>query len=102
MLMLLEEFKNCCLPSDITTHLHEMKADDLHQAATWVEDYVLTHKGTSKRLPSISGDNTVCVTTTVDQKLPPDNAPLNPSPSLVCQLAQCAITVSIMGMLKPN
>ena len=38
--MLLEEFKNC-LPLDIKTHLDERKADDLHQAAFWVDDYML-------------------------------------------------------------
>jgi len=56
-LMLLEEFKNC-LPSDLATHLDERKADDLHQAAIWADDYALTHKSTFKRLPPTSGDNT--------------------------------------------
>ena len=47
--ILLEEFKNC-LPSDITTYLDERKADDLHQAAGWVDNYALINKSTFRRL----------------------------------------------------
>jgi len=105
-LMLLEEFKNC-LPSSITTHLDERKADDLHQAAIWTDDYALTHKSTFRRLPPTSGDNTGRGSAAVDHELPSGNALVNPkgsieAASLVCQLAQCAIVVSVMGMLKPN
>jgi len=55
-LMLLEEFKNC-LPSDIKTHLDERKAEDLHQAAVWADDYALTHKGSFKKQLPPSGYN---------------------------------------------
>lgn len=42
--MLLKEFKGC-LQAEITTHLDKRKAEDLHQAAIWADDYALTHKG---------------------------------------------------------
>ena len=51
-LMLLEEFKSC-LPSDIKTHLDERRAEDLHQAAIWADDYALTHKASFKRIQSL-------------------------------------------------
>ena len=50
-LMLLEEFKSC-LPSEIKTHLDERRAEDLHQAAVWTEDYALTHKDSFKKIQS--------------------------------------------------
>ena len=55
-LMLLEEFKSC-LPSDIKTHLDERRAEDLHQAAIWADDYALTHKASFKRIQSSQGEN---------------------------------------------
>ena len=56
-LMLLEEFKNC-LPTEIKTHLDEQKAEDLHQAAVWADDYALTHKSTFKTIQSLHAENT--------------------------------------------
>jgi len=35
-----------CLPSEIKTNL---KADNLHQAAIYADDYALTHKGSFKK-----------------------------------------------------
>ena len=42
-MLLMEEFKNC-FPSDVKTYLDEKKAINLSQAATFTDDYVLTHK----------------------------------------------------------
>lgn len=42
-LMLIEEFKRCIAP-EIRTHLDERQAENLHQAATFADDYALTHK----------------------------------------------------------
>lgn len=49
--MLLEEFKGC-LSAEIKTHLDEKKAEDLHQAAIWADDYALTHRGVFKKVQS--------------------------------------------------
>jgi len=72
--MLLEEFKNC-LPSDITPHLDERKAVDLHQVAIWADHYALIQKSTFRRLPPTSGDNAGRESAAVDQKLPSGNVP---------------------------
>ena len=37
-LIFLEKFKSC-LPSKIKTHLDEKRAEDLHQATIWADDY---------------------------------------------------------------
>ena len=42
-LMLLEEFKSCCLPSEIKKHLDEQRAEYLHQAATYVSGQMIMH-----------------------------------------------------------
>ena len=47
--MLLEEFKGC-LSVEIKIHLDERKAEDLHQATIWADDYALTHKGVFKQV----------------------------------------------------
>ena len=49
-LTLLEEFKGC-LSAEIKTYLDEKKAEDLHQAAIWADDYELTYKGVFKYSP---------------------------------------------------
>ena len=69
-LMLLEEFKNC-LPAEIKTHLDEQKAEDLHQAAVWADDYALTHKSTFKKIQSLHAENTNRVPG--ESKLPSNN-----------------------------
>ena len=52
-LILVEEFKDC-LPTKIKTYLDEQKVDNLHQAATKADDYVLNCWGSFSRLNTCS------------------------------------------------
>lgn len=54
-LVLIEEFKRCIAP-EVRTHLDERKAEELHQAATYADDYALTHKNTLRSSKSAQRD----------------------------------------------
>jgi len=102
--MLLEEFKNC-LSSDIKTHLDKRKANDLHQAAVWVDDYAQTHKGSFNHY-----QGTIVIENfqleTEDQLQGThfllDTIRVVCYPKMVCLQGQFATTVSVAGMSSQN